>query len=326
MFPNATARAIAHPNIALIKYWGNRDDQYHIPFHDSISFNLGALYTQIQVTLDTRYKQDQLIMNGEPANSQAHLRVSQFLDYFRHQSGVQGHCKIESTNNFPTAAGIASSAAAFAALTLAAAKVYQLELDPRQLSQIARLGSGSACRSVPGGFVQWIAGHDHQSSYAESFAPPHHWDLIDCIAIIGDEQKKISSLEGHRLAHTSPIQSARLESAASRVNACRSAIEEKDFPKLTEVVELDSNLMHAVMMTSSPPIFYWEPPTIAVIKQVQHWRMEGLPTLYTIDAGASVHVICPTQFAAQIYELLGKIPGVKSVISSGVGGAAQLLE
>lgn len=325
MILSKTASAIAHPNIALVKYWGNRDDRLHIPLTDSISMNLGDIYTQTQITLDSSLKNDQLILNGTSAGKQTITRVQQFLDHFRQLSGIRSYCHIVSTNNFPTASGIASSASAFAALTMAASKVFQLDLDERYLSRMARLGSGSASRSIPTGFVYWQAGYDHQSSYAESIAPPDHWDLIDCIAIIGDEPKTISSLEGHRLAQSSPLQKTRVETAHSRIKACRSAIIEKNFTRLTEVVELDSNLMHAVMITSTPPLFYWDPATLAVIKNVQHWRSEGLPVLYTIDAGASVHVICLKKDMDEVYQRLVLIEGVKTVILSGVGGAARLI-
>lgn len=326
MDSNVSAKAIAHPNIALIKYWGNQDDTLHIPSADSISMNLGALTTKTQVILDPNLNHDVLIYNNQLADSSATLRVERFLNYFRNHSRIKTYCRIISENNFPTAAGIASSASAFAALTLAAATVYELNLDQTELSRLARLGSGSASRSIPTGFVYWHAGNDHQSSYAESIAPPEHWDLIDCIAIIGDEPKRISSLEGHRLAQTSPLQKTRVETAHSRIEACRTAIIEKNFARLTEVVELDTNLMHAVMMTSRPPLFYWHPPTIAVIQNVLKWRSQGLPVFYTIDAGASVHVICLKKDAEEVHQLLILIKGVKTVIRSGVGGAAHLIK
>jgi len=325
MLSNYSATAIAHPNIALIKYWGNQDETLHIPSADSISMNLGSLITKTQVILDPELNHDVLILNNQLADNAATLRVQRFLDYFRNHSGIKTCCRIISENNFPTAAGIASSASAFAALTLAAAKVFQLEPDLKELSRIARLGSGSACRSIPAGFVHWHAGYDHSSSYAESFAPPAHWDLIDCIAVIGDEPKIISSLEGHRLAQTSPFQKIRVETARSRIEVCRSAIIERDFIQLTDVAELDTNLMHSVMMTSRPPLFYWQPPTIAVIQQVRKWRSEGLSLFYTIDAGASVHVICLKKDAGIVQERLTLIDGVKTVILSGPGDAAHLL-
>ncbi|MGB9669489.1 MAG: diphosphomevalonate decarboxylase, partial [Anaerolineales bacterium] len=174
MLTNYSATAIAHPNIALIKYWGNQDEVLHIPSADSISMNLGSLITKTQVILDPDLNQDILILNNQLADHRVTHRVQQFLDYFRNHSEIKTYCRIISENNFPTAAGIASSASAFAALTLAAAKVFQLNLEPIELSRVARLGSGSACRSIPAGFVYWHAGNDHSSSYADSFAPPDY--------------------------------------------------------------------------------------------------------------------------------------------------------
>ena len=326
MTSSNSATALAHPNIAFIKYWGNRDESLHIPSSSSISMNLADIFTQTQVILDLDLVCDELTLNGAPASQSSQQRVQNFLDQFRKLSGKKEYCRIFSTNNFPTSAGIASSASGFAALTLAAAKVYQLDINPLELSRIARLGSGSASRSIPGGFVQWVAGYDHQSSFAESFAPPDHWNLVDCIAVIGDDEKKVSSLEGHRLANSSPLQSARLESANSRIETCHTAILKKDFVTLSEVVELDTNLMVAIMITSRPALFYWQPASLAVVFQVLLWRQNGLPVFYTLDAGASVHVICPRPYSRVISSTLRTIPGVIQVIHSGVGGPAHIIE
>ena len=222
-------------------------------------------------------------------------RVSQFLDHVRKLSGMQWFAQVESENNFPTGAGIASSASAFAALSLAASRAAGLELSETELSRLARRGSGSACRSVPGGFVEWQAGNSDQDSYAYSLAPPDHWNLADCVAIVSQQHKETGSFQGHALAHTSPLHTARLSGVEQRLAQCRQAILQRDFDALAQVMELDSNLMHAVMITQSPPLLYWQPATLAVMHAVQEWRGQGLAACYTIDAGPNVHVICPEE-------------------------------
>src|SRR3989304_3753785 len=193
-----TATAIANPNIAFVKYWGDRDPRLHIPANGSISMNLDGLTTHTQVTFDAAFRHDQLILDGKSTPGAALQRVSDFLDRVRRLAGWYWNARVVSTNNFPMAAGIASSASALsalapAALALAATAAMGLQLSERDLSRLARLGSGSACRSVPGGYVEWQPGRDDFDSYAFSIAPLDHWDLADCIAIVSRGQKIVGS-------------------------------------------------------------------------------------------------------------------------------------
>jgi diphosphomevalonate decarboxylase len=222
-------------------------------------------------------------------------------------------------------AGIASSASAFAALALAASAAAGLELSEKDLSRLARRGSGSACRSVPGGFVEWQAGDDDVTSYAFSIAPPEHWALTDCIAIVSQEHKPTGSADGQALAYTSLLQATRVADAPRRLEICRRAILDRDFVAFAEVVELDSNLMHAVMMTSVPPLFYWQPASLKLIQAVINWRKEGLPVCYTIDAGPNIHVLCLEQAARQVKDALEQLAVVEKVFIARPGGAAKLL-
>ncbi len=208
-------------------------------------------------------------------------------------AGIEPYAIVESQNNFPTGTGIASSASGFAALGLAASSAAGLKLDEKALSRLARLGSGSACRSIPGGFVEWQAGTNDDDSFGYSIAPPEtHWDLVDCIALVSQEEKTVSSSLGHSLAPTSLYQPARVADAPRRLEFCRDAIRMRDFDALAAVVELDSNLMHAVMMTSTPPLFYWQPTTLTIMQEVRSMRKTGIPVCYSIDAGPNVHVLC----------------------------------
>ena len=240
-----TATAQACPNIALIKYWGNRDDALRLPSNSSLSMNLGGLYARTQVTFDAAIRCDELIecdeltLNGRAETGPALQRVSSFLERVRNMAGVQLPARVVSENNFPTGAGIASSAAAFAALALAATRALGLHLSEAQLSRLARLGSGSACRSIPAGFVEWQAGSSDIDSYAFSIAPPDYWALTDCIAVLETAQKPVGSTEGHALAATSPLQDARVSDTPRRLDICRSAVLNRDFDSLAEVIEQD---------------------------------------------------------------------------------------
>ena len=168
-------------------------------------------------------------------------------------------------------------------------------------------------------------GENDQDSYAESIAPPEHWDLVDCVAIVSAEHKKTGSAAGHPLAPTSPLQEARVKDAPRRLDLCHRAIQERDFEALATIVEQDSDMMHAVMMTSTPGLFYWKPASITVMEAVRKWRKSGIPICYTVDAGPNVHVICPREQAGDIERSLQELPGVQDVMVAGVGGPARIV-
>jgi diphosphomevalonate decarboxylase len=322
----STAAAAAHPNIAFIKYWGNQDDALRIPANSSISMNLDGLETRTVVQFDTNLETDQLIINGNQVEGEALTRVSATLDQVRQLAELKTSALVRSENSFPSGTGIASSASAFAALALAGATALGLCLSERELSQLARRGSGSASRSIPSGFVEWQAGTDHESSFASSIAGPEHWDLVDYIVLVSSQHKAVGSSRGHQLADTSPLQDARVADADRRLEICRGALLDRDFPSFAEVVELDSNLMHSVMMTSSPPLYYWEPGTLEIIKAVREWREGGLAVCFTIDAGPNVHVLCPGSEAEAVKRRLTSLVNINSVLKCTPGGPAWLLE
>jgi len=320
----STATALASPNIAFIKYWGDQDPCLRIPANSSLSMNLAGLITRTQVTFDPHPSEDALTVNGEGITGVSLVRVSDFLDRVRQLAGFDYTAVVDSTNNFPTGAGIASSASAFAALSLAASAAAGLNLSQPELSRLARTGSGSACRSVPGGFVEWQAGSHDEDSYAFSFAQPAHWDLVDCIVIISQLHKLVGSTSGHALALSSPIQTARVLDAPRRLEICRRAILEKDFQTFADIIELDSNLMHAIMITSTPPLLYWQPTTLAVMRVVQDWRQAGLPVAYTIDAGPNIHVLTSSAYAPEVVARLVQLENVLQVLTASPGGPAWL--
>jgi diphosphomevalonate decarboxylase len=319
------ATALAHPNIAFIKYWGMRDEKLKLPANDSISMNIGCLSTRTTVEYHPKHKLDSIILNGEPLEGQGLIRVQTFMDQIRQMTGQSLFARINSENNFPIGAGVASSASAFAALALAATAALGLNLSERELSNLARLGSGSACRSIPGGFVEWRTDPATKDSFAFSIAAADHWKLVDCIAILSEGHKAVGSEDGMRTATTSPFQSARISDSPRRLDLCRRAIQNRDFASLAKVVELDSNMMHSVMMTSNPPLFYWQPGSLEIIKAVKSWQSEGIPVTYTLDAGPNVHVLCPQEVLGEVIQRLRDMPGVIDVLKGFPAGPARLI-
>lgn len=321
----STATARANANIAFIKYWGNTDNDLRLPVNSSISMNLDGLHAQTTVTWDDGLEADTFALNGKAHFGEALRRVSRHLDVLRQRLNIDACAGVESSNNFPTGAGIASSAAAFAALTVAGVAAAGAALTERELTTLARLGSGSASRSVPTGFVEWHAGSTHDESFAESFAPPDYWDIVDVIAVVSQQHKQVGSSAGHHSALTSDLQAARVAGAEQRFETCRRAILERDFAAFADVVEHDSNLMHAVMMTSRPPLFYWLPPTLTIMEQVRQWRAEGLRVCYTLDAGPNVHCICVRDDAEQVSQRLHAISDVLDVRLARPGAGATII-
>jgi diphosphomevalonate decarboxylase len=320
-----TATAQASPNIAFIKYWGNRDNVLRIPMNGSISMNLDGLVTRTTVSFQPSLPYDELIINGHEVMGAGLDRVSYILDIIRGMADVHERAEVMTENNFPSGAGIASSASAFAALAFAGSKAAGLTLNERDLSRLARRGSGSASRSIPGGFVEWQAGESEEDSFAFSIAGPDHWSLVDCVAIVSTSHKKTGSSEGHPIAATSPLQAGRVADAPRRLDICRSAILNCDFDAFASIVELDSDMMHSVMMTSTPALHYWKPASLEVMNLVRSWRAEGIPACYTVDAGPNVHVICPETEAHIIEKRLGEIPGVEKVLVARPGGPAKIV-
>jgi diphosphomevalonate decarboxylase len=321
-----TATAQAHPNIAFIKYWGNRDNSLRLPINGSISMNLDGLTTRTTVSFQPSLPFDELIINGHEVSGPGLERVSAILDIVRGMAKMDDRAEVITENNFPSGAGIASSASAFAALALASSAAAGLGLSERELSRLARRGSGSAARSVPGGFVEWQAGTNDEDSFAFPIAPADYWNLVDLIAVVSAAHKKTGSSEGHAIAPTSPLQAARVSDASRRLDLCRKAILEKDFTLFASIVELDSDMMHAVMMTSTPALHYWNPASLDVMNLVRQWRIDGLPACYTVDAGANVHVITLESEAHTVEKRLREIGGVENVLIARAGGAAKIVK
>lgn len=324
MFQKATA--ISNSNIAFIKYWGNRDATYRVPLNDSVSMNLDRAFTTTTVEFDAQLNDDVIIIGGKEADGSARVRAVAHLNRIRKLARVETKARMQSENNFPMGAGIASSASAFAALSVAASHAAGLQLSERELSILSRQAAGSACRSIPSGFVEWIAGHSSENSYAVSIAPPEHWDLRDVIAIVSTEEKKVGSYEGHAAAQTSPFLLARQNNLPARFHLVRQAILAKNLGLLGPAIEEDAIELHMMAMTSRPPIFYWTPGMVRVIQSAMRWREEGLAVYFTLDAGPNVHLICEAKDADQVAVRVQEIADVQRVIVNSPGGAARIID
>ncbi len=318
------ATAQAHSNIAFIKYWGNADEALRLPANPSISMNLEGISTVTTVEW-LEGDADRLVINNRDADAQALARVVRHLDVIRRRAGIDLRARVTSENNFPMGAGIASSASSFAALTVAAFAAAGVSVDERELSSVARLGSGSASRSIPAGYVEWCTGSTHEESYAFTVADAGHWDLVDVVAVISEGHKAVGSREGHTTAQTSDYQAARVASAPARLELCRQALLDRDFGMFATVVEQDSNMMHAVMMTSRPALFYWKAASLTVMEAVRQWRSEGIPVCYTLDAGPNVHCITTSAYRDEVEMRLMRIEGVLRVLKAACGGGARVL-
>lgn len=318
--------AVARANIAFIKYWGNLNDDLRLPMNGSISMTLDRLRTVTTVEFSPALTKDEIEVDGVEPSPGAKGRIVAHLDRLRSLVGESLKARVVSVNDFPTGVGLASSASGFAALTLAAAAALEMGLEDRELSTLARLGSGSATRSIWGGYVEWVAGAKHEDSFASQIAPPEHWEICDCIALVSTDTKEVASSEGHRLAKSSPLYLARLSQVKEDLDRVREAILTRDFESLGSVAEREALSLHAIMMTSQPSLLYWTPATVRVMKEVRNWREEGHYVYFTIDAGPNVHLLTLPSCVEEIERALGKVEGVRQVIVCRPGQGARLIE
>lgn len=323
------ATANAGSNIAFVKYWGvgKGRRQPRLPLNPSVSMTLDVARTTTTVEFLPGLKADRCTINGRPAPPDAIHRVRRVMDRVRRLARVRTFARIASLNHFPTSAGVASSASGFAALALAATRAAGLPDNPKALVPLTLLGSGSACRSLYGGYVLWSPpGKGRDPSRVTQLEPEDHWQLVDLVAILSRERKAVPSEQGHLLARTSPLLQGRLASLAGIVTKVRKAIRERDLSAMGAYLEADALCMHAVMMTSRPPLLYWEPATLAVIKAVRDLRIrKGLPCYFTIDAGPNVHVITFPEQADAVIRALKRVKGVREILRCSTGRGVYLL-
>lgn len=314
---NAAFRA--HTNIALIKYWGKEDEKLFIPMNSSLSLTLNELYTDTFVSRLEEGAKDSFILNNQEQSEEETKKISKFLDLFRKEASISSAFRVESINHVPTAAGLASSASAFAALAGAMNQVTGLQMDPQKLSTYARRGSGSSTRSLFGGFVEWQKGTSSEDSMA---IPIDHadWDIGMVIVAVNKTAKKISSRLGMKqTVETSPFYPAWVSSAKDDLIAIKAAIQERDFKRLGEITEHSAMKMHGSMLGAKSPIIYFEPDSMKAIQTVKKLREEGLLCYVTMDAGPNVKVLCRLSEAEKIKQVLLEDFTEEQVLISGPG-------
>ncbi|MFI9605463.1 diphosphomevalonate decarboxylase [Streptomyces sp. NPDC052043] len=305
--PQGRATAVAHPNIALIKYWGKRDERLFLPWTDSLSMTLDIFPTTTSVRLDAEAEQDEVTLNGAPATGEARRRVVAFLDLVRERAGLSRRAVVDTENTVPTGAGLASSASGFAALAVAAATAYGLDLDATGLSRLARRGSGSASRSVHGDFVVWHAGRttgtDEDAdlgSYAEP-VPSAGLDPTLVIAVVDAGPKTVSSRAAMRsTVDTSPLYRPWAASSTADLAEMRTALRRGDLEAVGEIAERNALGMHATMLAARPAVRYLSAATLTVLDSVLQLRREGVSAYATMDAGPNVKVLCHRTDADQV--------------------------
>jgi diphosphomevalonate decarboxylase len=320
------AHARARSNIALVKYWGKADTGLNLPAVGSISITLEALWTDTSVEFDAALRVDELTLNDRRRPEQL-ARVTECLDVLRSLARVDARARVASRNTFPTGAGLASSASGFAALVGAAAAALELELTPRELSILARRASGSAARSIFGGFVEMHVAKraDGSDSFAEPLLPADAWPLEVIVAITATREKDVSSGSGMtRSAESSPYYRAWVDSHPADMAAARSAIGARDFGALGEIAETNCLKMHAAAMAATPPLLYWNGATVECLNRVRTLRAEGVPVFFTIDAGPQVKAVCAPEAKSAVRAALVDVPGVVDTLVTGLGPGIEV--
>lgn len=323
---SATARA--HPNIALVKYWGKRDVALNLPAVGSISITLDSLHTTTNVHFDAQLEQDTVSLDGA-SDASAGQRVSSCLDLLREIAGRDDRAAVTSVNNFPTAAGLASSASGFAALVVAADAALDLGLPRHRLSELARRGSGSAARSLFGGFVEMELGEqaDGSDSVAAPLLEATEWPLAVTVGVISRTAKSTGSTDGMELTRSSsPYYNQWVQSAPADLAVAREAIEQRDFEKLADVSEHSCLKMHALAMAAQPGLLYWHPATVAGIHMVRELRRNGHAVFFTIDAGPQLKVVSASDEVDTVTGALRELDGVIDVLHAGLGAGAAIID
>lgn len=321
---STTARA--HTNIALVKYWGKRDRKLMLPQTDSLSLTLDHFYTDTKVTLANNTNVDRFSINDQPVSEKVAQRLTTFLNLVRQLSGTDSRFIVESTNYVPTSAGLASSASAFAALALAASHEAGLNLSSRDLSRLARRGSGSATRSIYGGLVEWHRGTDDQTSYAEPIMEKVDFGLEMLAIVIDAGQKKVSSRHGMQLSvETSPFYPAWKTVVAEDMVHIKQAIADRDINRIGEIAQENALRMHALTLSANPGYTYFEGATLKAIKLIDDLKAHGLNCYYTMDAGPNVKVIYDTRDRQEIINALAPVFGNDNLIVAKPGPGATIL-
>ncbi|HEY5955427.1 MAG TPA: diphosphomevalonate decarboxylase [Polyangiaceae bacterium] len=323
MPPKALAIAEANANIALIKYWGKLARAGNFPAVPSLSLTLDGLRTRTRVELDAALSIDEVNLDGEPTSGRPLERVVSILEAFRALTHCQKRARVTTSNDFPTAAGLASSASGFAALVTAANAAYGAEMELSSLSAMARAASASAARSLFGGWAELRVG----SEAAAQVAPEDHWPLVLLVAVTARGKKSIGSTEAMNVTRsTSPYYAAWVEGAPALFEDARAALLQCDLTRLGCAMEQSTLMMHAVAMTANPRVLYLAPTTVAVMQLVTALRTSGKDCYFTMDAGPHVKVLCRAEQAKEIQSELARVTGVLDVLVARPGPGARVVD
>ncbi|MEK7451005.1 MAG: diphosphomevalonate decarboxylase [Patescibacteria group bacterium] len=319
------ATAVAPSNIAFIKYWGKKDEILRLPENGSISMNLSNLQTTTTVEFNKDSKEDSIVINDIREENEG-SRAIKHLDRIRKIAKINYKAKVVTKNNFPTGTGLSSSASGFAALTVAGVKAAGLNLSEKELSILARQGSGSACRSIPDGFVEWLDGDTSETSHAVSLYSPEYWDIVDVVAVVSKNKKEVSTTEGQKLAKSSPFFPVRLARIKEKIRLIKQYLKKKDFKNFGELLEAEALELHAIMLTSTPSLIYWLPGTLRVMHFVKKWRADGLEVYFTVNTGQDIHLICQKKDVEEVVKKVETISEVQKTIVNYPSNGAHLVE
>lgn len=315
--------AVAHPNVALVKYWGKRRAAGNLPAAGSLSLTLGHLTTRTTVRLEEDLKQDILSLNGR-ASGRDLPRLRDCLAPLRDRAGISSPVSVESVNDFPTGAGLASSASGMAALALAAAAALGVAEDPQLVSRAAMAGSGSAPRSLFGGIV--MLSIDAAGEWrCRSLLDPDEWPLNVVVAVTETAAKAVDSRSAMELTRrSSPFYGVWLRGQNADLEEARSAVEDRDFERLAALAEHNCLKMHASVLAARPAVLYFNSATVECIRRVKDLAGAGIPVFFTVDAGPQVKAVCLPQALGAVADALREAPGVKQVLTGGLGPGARI--
>jgi diphosphomevalonate decarboxylase len=320
------ATAEAPSNLAFVKYWGRKDEELRLPTNANVSVCLDGMTTITTVEFDEMLEVDTLEVTGVIQEGRSLEKASKHLDRIRKLAGIDTRARIVSKNSFPSGTGLSSSASGFAALTVAGAAAAGLGLSEIELSILARQGSGSACRSIPDGYSEWLDGDTSDNSYAISIFPADHWDLSFVVGVVSDKPKHVSTSDGQKAARTSPFFEARLAHMSEKVQQAKQLIKAKEFTAFGELAEAEALELHTIMLTQKPALIYWSQGTLALMQLCQKWRETGeLESYFSVNTGQDIYFIVRRVDELKLTQKLNETGIVKDIIINHPGHGAKVI-
>lgn len=323
LMKSCSVTARAHTNIALVKYWGKKNQELIIPMNNSLSLTLDHFYTDTTVTFDKELEHDTFYLNNKLKDDP---KIKSFMNLVRSLANIKTFATIDSVNHVPTQAGLASSASAYAALAKAASCAAGLNLNKTDLSRLARRGSGSACRSIYGGFVEWQQGTNDTNSYAVPFLENVDWDISVLAIVLNSKEKKITSRLGMQsVVASSPYYQAWVETCQQNISDLKKAILARNFDEMGRISEENAMKMHALNLSASPHFNYFEPESLIAMRLVEELRQTGISCYYTLDAGPNVKVLCLRKDVTAIKKKLSTVFSPEQLLLSSPGPGVTLI-